>query len=150
MNRHFHKLPENVKEERYIQSAKLLKTVLISLISVLSIYIVVEELLNGFSIGISGILIFSETLLLVVCYILLIFNYLYLSAILTILICFAGMTLTSFFGQGVRDSGVVTYIIIVIFSTLVLGRPAAVITTLFSIASIWSFVYLEKIGIFVH
>jgi signal transduction histidine kinase len=139
----------NVWLDRKNVSARLLKTILVILIGSLTIYLIVREI-QEFRIGQPEIILLSIVAILVLCYIVLVQGYFNASAILTITVTFSGMTIIAMTSMGVRDGAVLTYLIIIYFSALLLGKVASLVTALASIIAVWIMVYLENRGLLVY
>lgn len=135
--------------ERNRQSAALLSNVLIVLFSMMVLYMGIR-LLQMFRFEVPEILLLVITIVFGMAYLLLRRGYFYAAAILTIGVAFAGMTFISMTSMGIRDTAVLTYLLIIIVTSLLLGRMAAIIMTLLSIVAVWVMVYLENNGYLIY
>ena len=135
--------------ERNRHSAALLSNVLIVLFSMMLLYMGIR-LSQMFRFEVPEILLLVITIIFGLAYLLLRRGYFYAAAILTIGVAFAGMTFISMTSMGIRDAAVLAYLLIIIFSSLLLGRMAAIIMTLLSIVAVWVMVYLENNGYLIY
>jgi signal transduction histidine kinase len=135
--------------ERNRHSAVLLRNVLIVLFSIMLFYMGIR-LSQVFRFEIPEILLLTIIFFIGLSYFILSKGYFYVAAVLAIGITFAGMTFISLTSMGIRDAAVLTYLLLIIFSSLLLGRTAAIVMTLLSIISIWVMVLLENNGLLVY
>ncbi len=135
--------------ERNRHSAALLSNVLIVLFSMMVLYMGIR-LSQMFRFEAPEILLLVITIMFGLAYLLLRRGYFYVAAMLTTGVAFAGMTFISMTSMGIRDAAVLTYLLIIIVTSLLLGRLAAIIMTLFSIISVWVMVYLENNGYLIY
>ncbi|MEZ5071903.1 MAG: ATP-binding protein [Bacteroidales bacterium] len=70
-----------------------------------------------------------------------------LASILTMILSFAGMVVIAFVDNGIRDTSIVSFILIIVFTGLLLGIRASIAFTLASIAVVWVLVTLESRGL---
>jgi len=135
--------------ERNRHSALLLRNVLIVLFSILMLYMGIRLSLV-FRFEVPEILLLIIIFFIGLAYFILRKGYFYPAAMLAIGITFAGMTFISMTSMGIRDAAVLTYLLLIIFSSLLLGRMAAIVMTLLSIISVWLMVLLENNGHLVY
>jgi signal transduction histidine kinase/CheY-like chemotaxis protein len=129
--------------------ARLLSTILVVLIILMAVYFVVREIHEQRLIT-PDIIILGNIVTLILAYYLLRKGHFTISASITIMVTFIGMTYIGMTSMGIRDAAVITYLVIIIFSALLLGKLAALITTILSIISVWVMIYLENQGQIVY
>jgi signal transduction histidine kinase len=137
------------RQGRNKHSAALLANVLVVLFTIMVIYMGIR-LSQEFRFEIPEILLLVIMFTFSVAYYILRKGYFVAAAIITISICFAGMTFISMTSMGIRDAAVLTYLLIIIVTSLLLGRLAAIMMTILSILSVWVMVYLENSGYLVY
>lgn len=135
--------------ERDKHSAALLGNVLVVLFTIMLIYMGIR-MSQEFRLEVPEILLLAIMISFAVAYYILRRGYFIPAAIITIAVGFAGMTFISMTSMGIRDAAVLTYLLIIIVTSLLLGRLAAIIMTLLSIVSVWVMVYLENNGYLVY
>lgn len=135
--------------ERDKHSAALLGNVLVVLFTIMVIYMGIR-LSQEFRFEVPEILLLAIMFSFAVAYYMLRRDYFVAAAIITISVGFAGMTFISMTSMGIRDAAVLTYLLIIIVTSLLLGRLAAIIMTLLSIVSVWVMVFLENNGYLVY
>ncbi|MBC8335574.1 MAG: GAF domain-containing protein [Anaerolineales bacterium] len=52
-------------------------------------------------------------------------------------------------GEGIRDTGIIAYFIVILIASVLLGWKASILVTIASVASVWYFAYLEGSGLFI-
>ena len=137
------------RRERHKLSSQLLNTILKIMIVLLSGYWILRQILD-YQLGSAELALLGLILLLVCSFVLLRKRLFIPSAILTILSTFSGLTYIAMTYQGIRDSGVISYFIIIIFTALLLGRLAAITVSVLSIIAVWIMVYLEQNGMLLY
>jgi signal transduction histidine kinase len=142
-------LSEVDKGEREKRSSELLKIILKIVILILTLNLIVREV-NEPELFLSDLVLYFISGSLILSYFILRKNHFYLASVITILSTFAGMTFIAFTNSGVRDLGVTTYFILIVFSTLLLGQVASVILTVLSIFSIAGMTIFENMGLLVY
>ncbi len=128
------------------QPHQLLKAVLLVLITTLGIYLVVREMISGLELTYVEYILAGLWAVLLLAYFLSRKGYRVLSSVIAVMITFMAISAIALPGEGIRDPAVFSYAIIIIFATLLLGRIAAITTSLAGIAVIWIMVYLEQRG----
>ena len=154
MNRLFNSSESNdlnkiSRRERYRLSSKLLDTILKIMILLLSGYWVFRQILD-YQLGSAELALLGLIILLICAYFLLRKKLFVPSATLTMLSTFAALTFIAMTYQGIRDTGVISYFIIIIFTALLLGRLAAISISFLSVIAVWLMVYLENNGLLVY
>jgi signal transduction histidine kinase/CheY-like chemotaxis protein len=142
-------LSEIDRGEREKRSSELLKNILRIVISILTLYLITREIAEP-ELFLSDIILYSITGSLIVSYFILRKKHFYLASVISILVTFGGMTFIAFTNSGVRDIGVMTYFILIVFSALLLGWVASVVITVFSICAIIGMTVYENLGLLVY
>ena len=145
----FENLTEMEKREREKRASELLDIILKIMILMFTVYLISRDITEP-EVLLSDIVLYVITASLVVSYVLLRKKKFYIAAILAIGTAFSGMTFIAFTNYGVRDIGVTTYYILIIFSALLLGWRYSVVVAVFSILSLAGMAVYETNGYLVY
>lgn len=142
-------LPDIERREREKRSSELLNLILKILIPIFIIYIISRDVIEP-ELFFSDIIIYLITGSLILSYFLLRKNHFYYASFITILLTYSGMTIIAFTNSGVRDIGVTTYFLLIVFSSLLLGWIASLIISVMSICAIVGMTIYENMGLLVY
>jgi signal transduction histidine kinase len=134
------------EEKRII--ASYLRVFLIVSIILLPVYVLIKIIGEGFLP--SSFINFGLALLCVFFLFLLNKGKVVLSGSLFLLMSWAAMTAMAWYADGVQDMAIAAYILIIFLATLFSGIRFAIVITLLSIISVWSFAILQNRGILVY
>ncbi|PID92145.1 MAG: hypothetical protein CSA96_04750 [Bacteroidetes bacterium] len=130
-----------------LQKGRILGAVLLSLIALLGLFLSIKLILYHFQPSRSDLLLYGFLGLIVLNYFILKTNRIALASNLFIVLSFGGMSVISFMDYGIRNPALISFLLIIMFSGLLLGKRASVILTILSILVIWGLAYLELSGL---
>lgn len=142
-------MPRIDRPGRDVFYARLLSSILVILIIIMVAYIVLR-VIKEFKLITPDYIILGILTTLIFAFYILKRGHFTIAASLTILVAFTGMTYIGMTSMGIRDAAVITYLVIIIFSALLLGKLSALIITVLSIVSVWVMIYLENQGQIVY
>jgi signal transduction histidine kinase len=137
------------RRERQHYFTRLLSHMLVILIILSSLYLILR-FLQDYTVDLPVMVISGIIAALLVAYYLLRSGNFRISSIIAVIVSFGGMTFIAFTSLGVRDGGILSYLVIIIFTALLLGKLASLIVTVASIIAIWIMVYLENSGFIIY
>ena len=129
-------IPDLDKQELIRRNSKLLNNILLVLIIVLTFFLPIRLVQLSFHPSFTDILLGSIDIVLVISILLLRANFYMFSAYLAVITSLIGMALISYVGQGVRDVGISTFMVIIIFLLIVWILYLVVLSVIHHILSI--------------
>ncbi|MDD2922888.1 MAG: GAF domain-containing protein [Anaerolineales bacterium] len=138
-------------DEEKTRSAYYLNAITLSLILILSAFLI-ARMISGYGILTSpaNMVLSGMISALVVVFILEKNKYVKTASYLNIIVIWVASTTLAAIGNGVKDIGATSYIVIISLASLLLGYRAGLWLTGLSIASIFAFAYAESVGFIVY